>query len=365
MLGAVVQIVLAAVVAMALFVGAFAVYNRELVATLTTRVSPKQRVDIFQGVKDLRYNRNEVYNTSNPQHSTFKDLALSINQRGGAEFAYNFWLYKPTYAPATNDAVQPGVRDVLEKHDVVLLLRGAPRKHRFYGVCGEYPAAGESNVLVKCPLVKLQRSETGVMDVLTVELNTDYRPDGVREMAKDRCTSSGGLQWSAANGHKLAVAGLSGANFVKKWFMVTVVVRDTNPEDRLPVRNKIQVQIFINGALELERYVDTARGQVSSKTPSILRQNFGPLYVAPLALNNFDETGGTGDIITDNDPFFMADLSYFNYGPSLQEIEVLYKAGFHKKIAPALGDQRSANDLLADSFGRTSTSDGKSQLRPF
>ena len=367
---AVLQVVLAVVVVVLLFVAAFQVYNSELLRAATTKTSPKQRVDIFLGIKDLHAHHDETYQTVNPTAPAYKDLALSINQVGGAEFAYNFWLYKPAHTHSSTLAT--GVDDALSADDVVLLLRGSKRKQRFFDICGEMQASGppeKNNIMVKCPLIKLQRSENGAMDVLTVELNTKAKPDGVHEMSRNRCntgagaTVSGGT-WSAMNAHKLAVAGLNSTNYIEKWFMVTVVIRDTNPGDKLPVRNKIQVQIYINGTLELERYVDNGLGEVSSHSPSILQQNYGPLYVAPFAVNGFDTVVASSGALSSK-PFFMANLSYFNYGLTPADVGLLYTSGFSKSVAPSISAESNSLDAMAASFGNVSVSDGKVQLRAF
>jgi hypothetical protein len=360
MLGTALQIVAAAAVVVLLFVAVFMVYNAEAIKAIGARTSPRQRVDIFRGVKDLRHNKNETYNTTDPTNATFKDLALSINQSGGAEFAYSFWLYKPAKLGST-EYKQPAAdrpADALDIHDVVLLLRGSMRKQRFKNVCGEMPSTA-NNVLLKCPLIKLQASEDGEMDVLAVELNTQENPDGVHEASRDLCNRHERSTWTKMNGHKLAIAGLAGNNFTQKWFMVTLVVRDTNPADRLPLRNKLQVAIYINGVLELERYVDNKIGQITTASASTLRQNFGPLHVAPLSLT------GANDSVAGAGALLMADLTYFNYAPPAQEVAALFAGGFHKAVAPSISDNSAARDDLTASFASVSLTDGQVQLNSF
>jgi len=366
-IGPVFQIVLAIIIVIVLFIAAFSVYSSELVKEMRTQQSPKQRVDIFKGIKDLRSNNNEVYDTVDKNHPTYKDLSLSINRLGGAEFTYNFWLYKPESGTNSNTAAINEVKDTLETNsDIILLMRGSSRKQAFKNICGTAPT--EQNIMVKCPLIKLQKNKTmqnGEMDVLTVELNTQHRPDGVHELSNDKCGSGNLLStWEKIHGHKLAVTGLSADNFAKKWFMVTVTVRDTNPIDRLPLRNKIQVGIYINGTLEMERYVDNSVGQITSNDASILRQNFGPLYVAPFKVNNA-QVAGVNIVNSAANPFYMADLAYYNYGLGPDEIALLYSAGYTKTIAPSISESKANRNSLEGTYDNVSMTDGKSQLKSF
>lgn len=370
------QFTLAIIVVVALFAAAFAVYSSELIKEAQTKHTPKQRVDIFKGIKDLKTSNNEVYDTSDDKSPTYKDLELSINRLGGAEFTYNFWLYKPSPAtPSTADAPVSAPEDKFKDDtDIVLLLRGSKRKSIFKNVCNVLGQVADStknipdsrNILVKCPLIKLQRNTTianGDMDVLAVELNTQMRPDGVRELSRDMCAPSELGTWAKFNQHKLAVTGLSAQNFVEKWFMVTVVIRDTNPIDRLPIRNKIMVQIYINGVLELERYVDNGIGEITSDRASILRQNFGPLHVAPFDINGAGKP--TAIMGTGGESIYMADLSYHNYALAADEIALLHSAGYTKTIAPSIGENKNNRDVLAATYENKSVTDGKAQLVGF
>lgn len=379
----VLQFTLAIVVVVALFAAAFAVYSSELIKEAQTKHTPKQRVDIFKGIKDLKTSNNEVYNTSDDRSPTYKNLELSINRLGGAEFTYNFWLYKPSTQRDASALVSTPEDTFKDDTDVVLLLRGSKRKAAFYNVCNNLGKAANAqtstsesrNILVKCPLIKLQHNTTianGDMDVLAVELNTQKHPDGVRELSRDMCNPNELGTWAKFNQHKLAVTGLSGENFVEKWFMVTVVVRDTNPLDRLPIRNKILVQIYINGVLELERYVDNGIGEITSDRASILRQNFGPLHVAPFGINGTNKptigaSGGTGVAFNANNTpsIYMADLSYHNYALSPDEIALLHSAGYTKTVAPSIGYNKNNRDTLAATYENKSVSDGKAQLVGF
>ena len=50
---------------------------------------------IFAGIVDFNTAGNYIYNTvsTSPLDTSYRNLGNAINQPGGAEFTYNFWLY--------------------------------------------------------------------------------------------------------------------------------------------------------------------------------------------------------------------------------------------------------------------------------
>lgn len=358
MLLTLVQILIALVIVIVLFVIAFYIYNREYISAIQTASQLRKRVDIFKGIKDLKYNKNELYDTYDKSHPTFKDLQLSVNQKGGAEFTYNFWLYKDDLISLPRDTIPVKTDQGLRTDDIVLLLKGTKQTHNYRGLCG----TNKTDVLVKCPLIKLQSD----LDVLTVEINTVGSPDGVHEMSRNTCTDAS-RDWKKMNAHILAVEGLSKPNFNKKWFMVTVVLQDVTPVDPLPFRNRVRVLVYVNGVIELDRYVDGRLGSVADD-PSVIRQNLSPLYVAPsIRLERPGATPVTVEIPSSipEKSLYMADLSYHNYALPVEEIKALVSAGFTKSVAPSVADTENTRNVINEMENSVSFTDGNQQLREF
>ena len=136
-----------------------------------------------------------------------------------------------------------------------------------------------------------------------------------------------------------------------KWFMVTVVVKDTFPADPLPIRNKVRVRIYINGVMELDKYLDGRLGNVSSSA-SVLKTNSGNLYVAPAIKFDSSTNAELSYSIPSADKVRMADLSYFNYALESAEIVDLFSSEFSKTIAPGI---TSNTDFLLDAFPISAT----------
>ena len=366
-LGAFVQIIMAVGIVMALFLLAFFVYNKEAIDAAVEKRTIKHVTDIFRGIKDLGTANNEIYDTLTRDHPTFRDMPSSINQAGGAEFTYNFWLFK-TGRSAAAASVTAGIEDMLASHDVVLFMRGSSRRTKFANMCNVTPAAADqaNNVMIKCPLVKLQGAN---WDALTVELNTNEAVSAVHEASRNNCGNNALTNWSKANDHKIGVTGLSDPNYEGKWFMVTIILSDTEPADMLPLRNKVKIRVYINSVLELDRYVDNYVGERTAEVPSILRQNAGPLYVAPhfaaaTATSPAKAFDGTYTVPSNDGTvkLFMANLSYRNYAATPEEVKDIFGQGFDKKVAPAVNQSDVNTDRYGSTAANKSVTDGSPAL---
>lgn len=357
------QVVIAVMLVIILFVVGFSVYNLETMKAIQDASRQKRRTDIFQGVKDLVQNGEDVFTTTDESSASYRDLALAVNQQGGAEYTYNFWLYInrdqlriATPMPDKQTSVQRTDAG-LARSDIVLLLRGNKTPYAYKNVCG----LDKTDILVKSPLIKLERNA----NVLSVEFNTTAAPDATHESSRNTCGDRS-MNWATMNNHKIAVSGLrEKQNLTSKWFMVTVIVQDTTPSDPLPVRNKTRCAIYINGVLELERYTDGRLIGGESRQTTVLQQNQGPLYVYP------EIKGANGARLTNwrsNEADYykglmLADVSYFNYALTTEEITNLFNGGFKKAMAPKLSEFTASDEK--DVFSDVSLAPSKKQLKAF
>lgn len=350
------QVVAAAAIVLILFIVGYSVFNREAVKSFREARELRNKIEIFKGVKDMAIIQGESYNTVNENSPLYINLRPSVNQAGGIEYTYNFWLYKdnslqsPPIQDGTTRTAVP-VDNGLQPTDIILLLRGVDKAIPYPNICGNT----KTDIFVKCPLIKLENYG----DSLTVEFNTKKGVDPVRDGAPDKCKLSS-TDWNEVNSHKVSVRNLSQqANFDKQWFMVTVVLQDTYPKDPLPFRNRVRVLIYINGVLELDQYVDSRLNQIDVDA-SILKPNEGNLYIMPqinlpvqkdstTAMKTFKPSQ------TNTQKLMMADLTYYNYTIDKDTILTMYQKGFNKYYAsPPNGDDPSKNV-----FNSISYSDGK------
>lgn len=341
------------------------VYGSDLVRAMRENGKTRISTPIFKGVKDLSVNPGEIYQTINPDPSdtTYLNLGNSINQPSGVEMTYNFWLYinnPSSTISKQNFSVQTDYG--LDTDNIILFVRGDNTVATYNSLCDSNvndtstSSVKKQDIKVKCPLVKLENNGSGkVADVLTVEFNTVMNPDVVLQNARNTCgdTSS---DWNYMNSYKLSVPGLTtNTTMVNQWNMITVVIQETYPDDPLPMRNKARCRIFINGGVELDKYVD-GQFDASLTTKSVLKENQGNFYIFPqvaftpivngvpstqvTTVGSSSSTSATnklGATTTSPPQLAMADLTYFNYALQLPDIASIFKAGFTNSYAPVLG----------------------------
>jgi len=334
-LSPVLQIVMAIAIVVILFVIAFMIFNMELASSIRQAGKLTTSTPIFTGIKDLYKSNNETYNTTNQYDISFVNVSPSINQASGAEFTYNFWLYldNEQYPPPQNNVVVTPDSG-LTNDDLILFLHGDRNVYNYNSLCYTNNRSKKDDIMIKCPLVKLQRS----LNVLVVEFNTANSVEAVHEQSRNTCNESS-KDWNAVNSYKLGISGFredGTNNYNKKWFMVTVIIQDTSPTDPLPLRNKVRCRILVNGVTELDRYVD---GGLNNTIPSLLRRNNGNFYVGPICRfgNNQTTLQPKGER-----QVCMADLTYFNHALGSEEVKNMYDAGFARRYASTAGDNDSS-----------------------
>jgi len=320
MLGSFIQIIVAIALTLLLLAIGFSVYNMEKINAIKESGTIRKEVVIYNGIKDLK--ESETFNTFNPLGTNYRNLSPAINQRGGAEYSYSFWLYIDYTAaaftpPSTNLKTTDGNIELYNAY--VLLLRGNPITTKYKSICSDDTKVRIKNdVLVKNPMIRLDNGG----DALVVEFNTYQTPDPVIQNTQNVCnvTSS---NWLETNVQRFGVKSLRNT-FNKEWFMVTVIIQDTYPSDPLPLRNKTRVQIYINEEKKVDAYADGRVNENSSSNPSILRTAAANLHVAPLVKS------GTTDVtkkVSAGKALLLSDLSYFNYAVDSATISDRYKKG--------------------------------------
>ena len=365
--GSTVQVIIAIALVIILCVIAFSVYNTEMIKAIKESGQVRRQVVIFSGIKDLKTSNNEEYTTIDPTDAMYRNIDSSVNQKAGAEYTYNFWLYmNPNISSGSYSTIRDqNLTDVgLTKSmsnlafdntkPFVLFVRGENNAVAYKNTCGNM----KMDVLVKQPLIKFEQN----YNVMTIELNTQDKPDAMQEKARNTCNSSES-SWLELNKYRIGVQNVK-QQLAGKWNMITLVVQDTYPGDPLPMRNKVRIRLYINGTMELDRYLDGKLSEISSKA-TLLRPNNGSLFVAPTIKANIsgDNTSGTLTSLTvdpttlNTNQLLMADLSYYNYAIDGSVIKSLFGAGFSKKYAPSMTrNTNTVNSVFDASIGdETST----------
>ena len=359
------QVIFAVALVIILFIIGFTIFNMEFLKAIQNSGMVKNKVEIFKGVKDFKQVSGEIYNTQDKTSGSYREIVPSYNQQAGAEYSYNFWLYidKSQYADcksSDSSISDPGftTSSLADKNQTILFMKGVPNMTSYKNICGN----DKVDVMVKNPLVKLEQCGNN----LTVEFNTMQNTDAINENSPNVCGQNG--SWRDANSHKITLSGMvlgdPDQRFDRKWNMVSIVIQDTFPSDPYPIRNKVRTRIYVNGLLELDRYVDgkLSMADKSDKTPTVLKFNKGHLYINPeIALSN-PTTGATPATFktyrpTEDHKLMMADLNYYNYALSAGEIDELFTNGFEKAFAPTAG-----GDALEKSYFTIAEKPTKKQL---
>jgi len=291
MLGnSILQVIMAIIVILLLGFVSYSIYNSEVrtnLYNLSIQNVTKKKVPIFNGIYSYSSSNKVSYNTNNPKYGDYVALDPSINQTGGAEYSYNFWLYKKSDSPTTP-----------------LFIRGSSHKVEYDS--SKYHPKSDSETgwyLVKNPLITLVKGE-GDNHGVVIELNSISEVDGYKENKQ----ISEGSDDLSTYGSFLGIKNMN-SYYNDKWTMITVVVQETNPANDIIFRNKASVKIYVNGFLHMSK-------TIGSEYSIQMRHNQGKLHInpEPQPRNNT----------------MIADLLYSNYVLTPDEIIALYKADFSK-----------------------------------
>lgn len=306
MLYDILQIIIALIVIALMGVIAYSIYNRDttgFIEDMTKEVIIKKKVKIIDGTMSYDNSKTAVINTSVPYYGNYKEIVPSINQKGGAEYSYSFWLYIPESAESPN----------IQK---VLFLKGSKTKTKYiskYNNCH----SNSGWYLVKNPLIKVNINSSNNLDAIIAEFNTIKSPDAVHESPEILNCNSADLNDKDKN--LFGIYGLSNrTDLQNNWSMVTLVVSETNPSSDIMFRNEAVVKMYLNG---YEYFNKTGDAFYSGGTvTTAMRNNNGNLYINP-------------DISSSLNNVAIADLTYFNYALSDEEVIRLHKVGFNKQTA--------------------------------
>jgi|UniRef100_A0A6C0JRY8 hypothetical protein len=322
MISNIIQIILALFIIIILYIIAYYTFNYESMSIVKVMGGSKaKKIELFKGIYDYSLEKELIYNTysNNTTQGAFRELIPSINQYGGAEYSYSFWL-----------KVDPQKLKTVNHNDenIILFFRGS--KHYIkYNTPNQKNCLMEHNnkyILVKNPLIRMKKDGTSII----VEYNSVSNPDTFREDGIEKIDCNG--DWNSKNKGLLGIYNMTDNEYKNKWFMFTVVLQEITPEDDILHRFKTRCKIYLNGVNMLNRIVEAPfNGQDNTSYGSAaMKHNRGQLYINP------------GNILGDNRAIFsntangegglqIADLSYFNYALDQDEIIKIFKKGFNKE----------------------------------
>jgi len=282
----------------------------------------RKEIDIINGIFDYKTYTESKFVTDNKSKKEYMDINPSINQEGGAEYSYNFWLYvdKNKLSMSGDD-----------NKDIVLFFKG--EKNLYYSAnnynCSSKRQGNNNvpNILIKNPLVRLRNNGSS----LIVEFNNIYNADSYQHRSDYKnCNDVNGEQWMEKNKNMLGIYNL---DFNNKWFMVTIVMKEVSDSNNILIKNRASCKIFVNGLNVLDKKAET---RYNNETYSAtFKNNKSPFYIRP----KFNKVKKDNNIFFDHDNIIdenvlkIADLKYFNYSLDEKKILELLGNGFRKSAA--------------------------------
>jgi hypothetical protein len=333
------QVIIALIILLLMGYLAYNIYLIELQHMFKGNNDIRKEVVIIPGIFDFGANNEKKFNTVNKASETYKDISPSINQEGGAEYSYNFWLY-------IDQENITKFKENENKKDIVLFYKG--EKH-FYHSDDNYNCSGFGNtatgkpiwptLVTKNPLIRISSDGSKMAIDYNNIINPDsYQHGSMYEDCRDAEISGG--KWETKNKNMLGVYDIK---FNNKWFMVSIIMKEIADNNNILTQNRAMCKIYINGMVVYDNKVETTYGNNSDKLSATNRNNRSPFYVNPKfsethiisSLNpyfNFSNATIEGDDITNI--LKMGDLTYYNYAINSDIINQKYNMGFSK--APAV-----------------------------
>lgn len=314
MLYVLVQIIFAIILIVLMGVLAYGIYNKNAQEMLLDMINPssiKKSTKIIDGAYEYRGDKSATFNTTDKTKGTYVDLSPSINQKGGAVYTYNFWLYFPTDATGVD-----------KDKTLVLFNKGSNTLVKYTSSlrCN----TTENWFLVKNPLVRLDFADSKHIDAIVVEFNSIETPDVFHEGANTGDKNcSGGMVTKDAN--LIGIKDLATrTDLLEQWNMITIVVSETSPDDNVFVSsNQALVKLYLNGYAYLNK-----DGQLENKSTA-MKTNNSDLHLG-FSGDTTNTAIYTGDVST---KVAISDLTYFNYVLEDKEIIDLFKKGCNKATA--------------------------------
>lgn len=352
MLNIIIQVILGLFLILIMAFIAYSIYDREYIKSVSLFNTNRKETKIFTGI--YPYNKDcikvETFNRADPYYF---DLNPSVNQNGGAEYSYNFWIY---FNIITDDKIVKNDGSVVTSDKyIVLFYKGVkqliPYKQFNYS-CDTYNNTAATNndgaknyILVKNPLVKINNNGKEII----IEYNNINTPDTFNSSAAPLTCANHSTIYES-NKNKLGITNIDTKMFNKMYNMITIVLQESPLNEEALFTNRTNCKVYFNGSLISDRSTynnDITTDSDPTKTDkksTVMKKNMGNLYINPATnlsdINNdyiqlIKEKTETDDITKDV-PLKMANLSYFNYALNVDEIYKLYNKGFTKELADIL-----------------------------
>jgi hypothetical protein len=347
MINTIIQIILSIfLISIMAFIG-YSVYNNEFLSNIVLTNTNRKITKIFTGILDYSKQKDIDFETYDKNDYSYLDINPSINQNGGAEYSYNFWLFF-TF-DSSNDTIIYDATDIHKKLEstyrnpnntvhnstkyIILFYKGEKQSvliSNNYGYeCDSKEHVIEPTILVKNPLIKIRNDAKEIV----VEFNNINYPEtyNANNNIKIDCNNTDDLNYKR-NANKFGIKDIDVANYKDKFNMVTVVFKEQSKNDNLFNSNKSNCKVYFNGELKADKLANTNSmidDEINSFKSRVMKSNLSRLHINPSDNQEISEIT-LSDRITKVPALQMADLTYYNYALNNTEVKQLYNSGFNK-----------------------------------
>ena len=375
MINTIIQILLSIfIIAIMAFIS-YTIYNKEYINSIDLTSNTKKVTKIFSGILDYSNDSNIEYETFNKTEYTYLDINPSINQNGGAEYSYNFWLY---FDVDTNDSLINPISNITAptkgnentKREItnynnytkykylILFYKGEKQKlplnmpeNNSYD-CKYKTIDFDDQIIIKNPLVKIRNDAKEIV----IDYNNINFPDSYNSDANILlCKNNEFLEERSNN--KFGIKNIDVDKYKRKFNMITIVLKEQNNSEQVFYKQNANCKIYLNKQLISDRLasVDNIENDTIKKFNSrVMKSNFSKFHINP-TLGEYSNVGKhtLNDEITETPSLQVADLTYFNYALTQMEIDRLYASGFNKY--PATFKKIITRNFDKGSFMKTDT----------
>jgi len=348
MLELIIQIILAIFLVLIMGFIAYSIFDKEYLSSIRLTSTNKKSTMIIDGIYSFTEQKVKI-ETVNKYHPHYIEIIPSVNQNGGAEYTYNFWLYFNTQS--NNNIIDDAASS--DKY-ILLFYKGLNTLISYpqykYATDTLQNDTLKKYIMIKNPLIKISNNYKNLH--LLVEYNNINYPDtyiSTNEKIKENNTNE-----NIKN--KIGIKEIDSKKYNKTWNMITVIIQENSQNEDELFKNKTNCKIYFNGTLITDRTTYNNELHISNSTntkSSVMKNNIGNLYLN-YAHNNKDYTDTNfhngaissfteSDGITKDSPLKIANLSYYNYALPDNEIIALYSKGFTKKISDIITRDQGLN----------------------
>jgi hypothetical protein len=348
-INSIIQIILSVFLIIIMALIGYSIYNNEYIKSVRFSSSNKKHTKIYKGVLDFAKSDEIGLETYNKFAPAYVDINPSINQNGGAEYSYNFWICFNRNENGVLTSMSSVPPNVAKYAYFILFYKGEKQTlpYKSFGYeCENINGLNllENRILIKNPLVKIRNDAQEII----IEYNNINYPESYNngsDTLKCNLAQSSNKEeieklLNIRNRNKFGIKDIKYNEYGQSFNMVTIVFQENQKgRDSINVNNT-NCRVFLNGALVADRLANInpiEENTIDSFKSRVMKSNLSKLYINPYK-SNLGNTSATlkpesflaNDKITSISPLLMADLSYFNYALDNYEIGSLYRQGFNK-----------------------------------